>query len=30
LVYFPFQFMQHRFTQKKIIEGRQRYRRRSL
>jgi len=28
LVYFPFQFMQHRFTQKKIIEGRQRYRRR--
>jgi radical SAM superfamily enzyme YgiQ (UPF0313 family) len=28
LVYFPFQFMQHRFTQKKIIEGRRRYRRR--
>ena len=27
LVYFPFQFMQHRFTQKKIIEGRRRYRR---
>ena len=26
LVYFPFQFMQHRFTQKKIIEGRRRYR----
>jgi radical SAM superfamily enzyme YgiQ (UPF0313 family) len=30
LVYFPFQFMQHRFTQKKIIEGRRRYRRRLL
>jgi radical SAM superfamily enzyme YgiQ (UPF0313 family) len=30
LVYFPFQFMQHRFTQKKIIEGRRRYRIRSL
>ena len=30
LVYFPFQFMQHRFTQKKIIEGRRRYRSRSL
>ncbi len=29
LVYFPFQFMQRRFTQKKIIEGRQRYRIRS-
>jgi len=29
LVYFPFQFMQHRFTQKKIIEGRRRYRIRS-
>jgi len=27
LIYFPFQFMQHRFTQKKIIEGRRRYRR---
>ena len=27
LVYFPFQFMQRRFTQKKIIEGRRRYRR---
>jgi radical SAM superfamily enzyme YgiQ (UPF0313 family) len=26
LVYFPFQLMQRRFTQKKIIEGRQRYR----
>jgi radical SAM superfamily enzyme YgiQ (UPF0313 family) len=26
LVYFPFQLMQHRFTQKKIIGGRQRYR----
>jgi radical SAM superfamily enzyme YgiQ (UPF0313 family) len=25
-VYFPFQFMQHRFTTKKIIEGRRRYR----
>jgi radical SAM superfamily enzyme YgiQ (UPF0313 family) len=30
LVYFPFQFMQHRFTQKKIIEGRRRYRTRSF
>jgi len=30
LVYFPFQLMQHRFTQKKIIEGRRRYRSRSL
>ena len=29
LVYFPFQFMQRRFTQKKIIEGRRRYRIRS-
>ncbi len=27
LIYIPFQFMQHRFTQKKIIEGRRRYRR---
>jgi len=26
LIYFPFQWMQHRFTQKKIIEGRRRYR----
>ncbi len=26
LVYFPFQLMQHRFTQKKIIEGLRRYR----
>jgi radical SAM superfamily enzyme YgiQ (UPF0313 family) len=26
-VYFPFQWMQHRFTKKKIIEGRRRYRR---
>ena len=26
LVYFPFQYMQHRFTQKKIIEGRRRFR----
>ena len=26
LVYFPFQFMQHRFAQKKIIEGRRRFR----
>jgi radical SAM superfamily enzyme YgiQ (UPF0313 family) len=25
-VYFPFQFMQHRFTKKKIIEGRRRFR----
>lgn len=30
LVYFPFQLMQHRFTQKKIIEGRRRYRARSF
>ena len=30
LIYFPFQWVQHRFTQKKIIEGRQRYRRRSF
>lgn len=30
LIYFPFQGMQHRFTQKKIIEGRQRYRIRSF
>ena len=30
LVYFPFQFIQHRFTQKKIIEGKRRYRSRSL
>ncbi len=30
LVYFPFQTMQWRFTQKKIIEGRRRYRRRSF
>jgi radical SAM superfamily enzyme YgiQ (UPF0313 family) len=29
LVYVPFQFMQRRFTQKKIIEGRRRYRIRS-
>ena len=27
LIYFPFQLMQHRFTQKKIIEGKRRYRR---
>ncbi len=27
LVYFPFQVMQHRFAQKKVIEGRRRYRR---
>jgi radical SAM superfamily enzyme YgiQ (UPF0313 family) len=27
LVYFPFQCMQHRFTKKKIMEGRRRYRR---
>ena len=27
LIYIPFQLMQHRFTQKKIIEGRRRYRR---
>jgi len=26
-VYFPFQWMQHRFTKKKIVEGRRRYRR---
>jgi radical SAM superfamily enzyme YgiQ (UPF0313 family) len=26
LIYFPFQWMQHRFTQKKIIEGRRRFR----
>ena len=25
--YFPFQYMQHRFTKKKIVEGRRRYRR---
>jgi len=30
LIYFPFQLMQHRFTQKKIIEGRRRYRIRSF
>ncbi|MDI7260660.1 MAG: DUF4070 domain-containing protein [Thermodesulfobacteriota bacterium] len=30
LVYFPFQLMQRRFTQKKIIGGRQRYRIRSF
>jgi len=30
LVYFPFQLMQRRFTQKKIIEGRRRYRARSF
>ena len=30
LVYFPFQWMQHRFTRKKILEGRQRFRRSSL
>lgn len=30
LIYFPFQWMQHRFTQKKIIEGRRRYRIRSF
>jgi radical SAM superfamily enzyme YgiQ (UPF0313 family) len=29
-VYFPFQFMQHRFTKKKIIEGRRRFRARSF
>ena len=29
-VYFPFQWMQHRFTKKKIIEGRRRYRTRSF
>jgi radical SAM superfamily enzyme YgiQ (UPF0313 family) len=26
LIYFPFQWMQHRFTQKKILEGRRRFR----
>lgn len=30
IVYFPFQFMQHRFTQKKIIEGMRRYRNHSF
>jgi radical SAM superfamily enzyme YgiQ (UPF0313 family) len=30
LVYFPFQLMQHRFTKKKILEGRRRYRTRSF
>lgn len=30
LVYFPFQLMQRRFTQKKIIEGRRRFRNRSF
>ncbi len=30
LVYFPFQLMQRRFTRKKIIEGRRRYRGRSF
>ena len=30
LIYFPFQLMQRRFTQKKIIEGRRRYRSRSF
>jgi radical SAM superfamily enzyme YgiQ (UPF0313 family) len=30
LVYFPFQLMQRRFTQRKIIEGRRRYRARSF
>jgi len=29
-VYFPFQWMQHRFTKKKILEGRRRYRTRSF
>jgi radical SAM superfamily enzyme YgiQ (UPF0313 family) len=29
-VYFPFQWMQYRFTKKKIIEGRRRYRARSF
>jgi radical SAM superfamily enzyme YgiQ (UPF0313 family) len=29
-VYFPFQWMQHRFTKKKILEGRRRYRIRSF
>jgi radical SAM superfamily enzyme YgiQ (UPF0313 family) len=30
LVYFPFQFMQHRFTEKKILGGRRRFRTRLL
>jgi hypothetical protein len=30
IVYFPFQLMQHRFAQKKIIEGMRRYRIRSF
>lgn len=30
LIYFPFQWMQHRFAQKKVIEGRRRYRGRSF
>jgi radical SAM superfamily enzyme YgiQ (UPF0313 family) len=30
LIYFPFQLMQHRFTQKKIIEGKRRFRIRSF
>jgi radical SAM superfamily enzyme YgiQ (UPF0313 family) len=30
LAYFPFQWMQHRFTRKKILEGRRRFRRSSL
>jgi radical SAM superfamily enzyme YgiQ (UPF0313 family) len=29
-VYFPFQWMHHRFTKKKILQGRRRYRTRSL
>jgi radical SAM superfamily enzyme YgiQ (UPF0313 family) len=29
-VYFPFQWMQHRFTEKKILEGKRRYRTRSF
>jgi hypothetical protein len=29
-VYFPFQLMQHRFTKKKILEGRRRFRRGSF
>ena len=29
-VYFPFQWMQHRFTKKKILEGRRRFRTRSF
>jgi radical SAM superfamily enzyme YgiQ (UPF0313 family) len=29
-VYFPFQWMQHRFTKKKILEGKRRYRTRSF